>query len=70
MDANDDWIVQVSGEDAKLLNLEMVGEVGNSDLKDLYLWYFEREKKIDVMTEKIQLIDKQTGKVLDTLSFD
>lgn len=70
MEGNDDWTVQVGGEDAILLNLEMSEGIRGSELKGLYLWYFEREEQIDVLTEEIQLVDKKTGEVLEVLTFD
>lgn len=70
MEGNDDWIVQVDGEDAQLLHLESAEEMENTDLEGLYLWYFEREQQIDVMAEEVKLVDKRTGEVLEVLAFD
>lgn len=72
MEANDNWIVQVDGEDASLLNLDMLqgDELERPELKESYLWYFERDQLIDVMEEKVKLVDRRTGDVLKILTYD
>lgn len=72
IDRVEDAIVQVNGEEARLLNLAMLPEeeIEKYNLEGLSIWYFESEKRIDTAEAEVQVVDRQTGKVLDTLSFD
>lgn len=63
----DDRLIQLDGENAKILDLGMLPSevVEGNQLKGLYIWYFESETAIEEV--KIKLISKTTEEVIDEI---
>lgn len=63
----DNRSVQMNGTNAVLLNLEMLPleTVEAYELEDTFIWFFETDTPID--KRDIQLIDNDTGDVIDSL---
>lgn len=72
IEPKDDWIVQVDGEDARLLNVETLPaeEVALYDLEGLFIWYYESNERIDTAEVVVQVVNQETGEVVEGLSFD
>lgn len=63
-----DYILEMGGAESNVIHFLLMEDVSETHhLQDVYIWYASTEEAMK--GGKVQLVDKQTGEVVDTLEF-